>query len=161
MKRLWTAALCVLAITCAAAYAADMAMPAMHGMFTAADIPWKSGPPSLPAGAKIAVLEGDPSQEGIFTMRLSLPDGYKIPPHWHPAFEHVTVISGSFNMGMGDTFDASKGQEMIAGSFGWMASGQRHYAWAKGETVVQLHGMGPWQIYYVNPQDDPRNPPKK
>lgn len=160
----FSALLSCLVIARAAALAAEpamQAMPAMHGMIAAADIQWKSGPPSLPAGSKIAVLEGDPSQEGIFTMRLSLPDGYKISPHWHPAFEHVTVISGSFNMGMGESFDVSQSREMIAGTFGWMAPGQRHYAWTRGETVIQLHGMGPWQIYYVNPQDDPRNAAKK
>jgi len=151
------------ALTCfAAALAAEEKKmgaemkPAGHSVFTPADIQWIDGPPSLPAGAKLAVLEGDPTQEGIFTMRLKAPDGYKISPHWHPAFEHVTVISGVFNIGMGEKFDESKMQAIPAGGFTFMAPGMRHFASVKGETVVQLHGMGPWQLTYVNPADDPR-----
>jgi hypothetical protein len=123
----------------------------------AADIAWKDGPPSLPAGAKLAVLEGDPTKEGAFTMRLKLPDGYKVMPHTHPKVEHITVISGTFNLGMGDKFDPSSGREMPTGTFGHWPAGMKHFAWVKGETVVQLHGMGPWTIHYVNPADDPRN----
>lgn len=143
----------------AVAAAAQEAKP-QHGATLPSEIQWLPGPPSLPAGAKVAVLEGDPTQEGIFTMRLSMPDGYKISPHWHPAFEHITVMSGTFQMGMGDTFDKAKGHPLSAGAFGWMAPGVRHFAWAQGDTVVQLHGMGPWQIYYVNAADDPRKAAK-
>lgn len=120
-------------------------------------IEWKAGPPALPSGASAAVLEGDPQQEGPFTMRLRFPDGYKIPPHTHPKVEHVTVISGTFNFGMGEVFDQAATQEMPAGTFGFWPVGMKHFAWAKGETVVQLHGIGPWGIQYVNPADDPRN----
>ncbi|MGH9966796.1 MAG: cupin domain-containing protein [Pyrinomonadaceae bacterium] len=102
-------------------------------------------------------MEGDPTQEGPFTMRLRLPDAFNIQPHWHPAVEHVTVISGNFNLGMGEKFDTSGGRALPAGSFAFMPSGMRHFAWTKGETLIQLHGMGPWQINYVNPGDDPRN----
>jgi quercetin dioxygenase-like cupin family protein len=126
----------------------------------ATDIAWKDGPPSLPAGANIAVLEGDPAVEGAFTMRLKLPDGFKIMPHTHPKVEHVTVISGTFNLGMGDKFDQAGGREMPAGTFGYWPAGMKHFAWAKGETVIQLHGIGPWAINYVNPADDPRNQKK-
>jgi quercetin dioxygenase-like cupin family protein len=90
-------------------------------------------------------------------MRLKLPDGYKIMPHTHPKVEHVTVISGTFNLGMGDKFDQASGREMPAGTFGHWPPGMKHFAWAKGETVVQLHGIGPWAINYVNPADDPRH----
>jgi hypothetical protein len=132
----------------------DMAMdhPDIH---RAADIAWKDGPPSLPAGAKLAVLEGDPAKEGAFTMRLKLPDGYRIMPHTHPKVE--PVISGTFNLGMGDRFDQGSAREMPAGTFGHWPAGMKHFAWAKGETIVQLHGIGPWAINYVNPTDDPRN----
>ena len=139
----------------AAAFAADM-KPADHGVFAPADIKWVDGPPSLPPGAKLAVLEGDPTQEGLFTMRIKAPDGYKIPPHWHAAFEHVTVISGTFRLGMGEKFDETKLQDVPAGGFSYMAPGMRHFAATKGETVLQVHAMGPWQLYYVNPSDDPR-----
>jgi quercetin dioxygenase-like cupin family protein len=137
--------------------AAQVTPPVEHRYYTPADIKWVDGPPSLPKGAKFAVLEGDPTAPGPFAMRISVPAGYKIPPHWHPAMEHVTVISGSFFMGLGDTWDESKGHEMPAGSFGYMPQGVKHYAWTKVETVVQVHGIGPWGITYVNASDDPRN----
>jgi hypothetical protein len=131
-----------------------------HGVFAPADMQWGDAPPVLPPGAKAAVLEGDPTQEGLFTMRLKAPDGYKIPPHWHAAFEHVTVISGTVRIGMGEKFDESKMETIPAGGFGYMAPGMRHYAMTKGETVLQIHAMGPWQLYYVNPADDPRQAKK-
>ena len=121
-----------------------------------AQINWQQGPASLPSGAKLAVLEGDPTKDGPFTMRLLLPDGYKIPPHMHPKVEHVTVISGTFNLGMGEKFDQSAGHEMPAGTFGFWPAGMNHFAWAKGETIIQLYGIGPWTINYLNPVDDPR-----
>lgn len=123
-------------------------------------IEWNDGPPSLPKGAKIAVLEGDPAKEGPFVFRVKIPDGYRIPPHTHPKVERVTVISGAFNIGMGDKFDQEKTQAMPAGSYGYWKEGMQHFVWTKGETVVQFHGMGPWSIKYVNPGDDPRNTAK-
>src|SRR5207302_10243937 len=130
-----------------------------HGqqIHTPDQIKWKPGPPSLPPGAKMAVLEGDPTKEGPFTMRVLLPDGYSVPPHIHTAVEHITVISGTFNLGMGDKIDKSATQAMPAGAFGHWPAGMKHFAWANGETVVQLHGVGPWGIQYVNPADDPSN----
>jgi hypothetical protein len=130
------------------------------GFHSLSETKWKNGPASLAAGAKMAVLEGDPSKEGPFVMRLSLPDGFKVLPHWHPKVERVTVLSGSFNLGMGEKFDQAATREMTVGTFGYWPAGMRHFAWAKGETVLQLHGIGPWVITYVNPADDPRNPPK-
>lgn len=130
------------------------------GFYSTAEIKWKDGPASLPAGAKFAVLEGDPTKEGPFVMRLWLPDGFRIPPHWHPKVERVTVVSGTFNLGMGEKFDQSATRALQAGAFGFWPAGMRHFAWAKGETVLQLHGTGPWMITYVNPADDPRNAKK-
>ncbi|MGH9882311.1 MAG: cupin domain-containing protein [Pyrinomonadaceae bacterium] len=126
-------------------------------LYPTTEIQWKDGPGSLPAGAKIAVLEGDPTKEGFFTMRLWFPDGFKIQPHWHPRVEHVTVISGTLNIGMGDKFDQTATRAMPAGTFGFWPPEMKHFAWAKGETVIQLHGIGPWVITYVNASDDPRN----
>jgi hypothetical protein len=123
-------------------------------------IEWKSGPPSLPPGAQIAVLEGDPSKEGPFVFRVKVPDGYRIPVHTHPKTERVTVIAGTFNIGMGDTFDQHATKPMPAGTYGFWKSGMKHFVWVKGETVVQFHGDGPWKIEYVNPADDPRNQKK-
>ena len=121
---------------------------------------WKDGPASLPPGAKIAVLEGDPDKSGPFVFRVKVPDGYRIPPHTHPKPERVTVISGTFNIGMGAKFDATKGEAMPTGTYGTWPSGMKHFVWVKGETVVQFHGDGPWTINYVNPADDPRNAKK-
>ena len=118
---------------------------------------WKPGPPSLPKGAQIAVLEGDPSKEGPFVFRVKVPDGYRIAPHTHPKTERVTVIAGTFNIGMGDKFDESATQAMPAGTYGFWEAGMKHFVWVKGETVVQFHGTGPWSIQYLNPADDPRN----
>jgi hypothetical protein len=123
-------------------------------------IGWKAGPPSLPKGAQIAVLEGDPAKEGPFVFRVKVPDGYRIPPHTHPKTERVTVLSGTFNIGMGEKFDADITNAMPAGSYGYWKEGMKHFVWTKGETVVQFHGMGPWSIKYVNPDDDPRNQTK-
>jgi hypothetical protein len=126
-------------------------------LFPVDKMEWKEGPPSLPPGAKIAVLEGDPSKEGPFVFRIKAPDGYRIPPHTHPKTERVTVISGTFNIGMGEKFDAEMTKPMPAGTYGYWETGMKHFVWIKGETVVQFHGIGPWKIEYVNPNDDPRN----
>jgi hypothetical protein len=126
-------------------------------LFTPPALQWEEGPPSLRKGARVAVLEGDPRVEGLFTMRLLLPDGFEVAPHWHTQIEHVTVISGTLNFGVGQTFDRSATREMPAGSFGYWPVGMRHFAWVKGQTILQLHGQGPWTITYVNPADDPRN----
>lgn len=122
---------------------------------------WKEGPPSLPKGAKIAILEGDPSKEGPFVFRVKAPDGYRIPPHTHPKMERVTVISGTFNIGMGKTFDQKATKAMPAGTYGFWEPDMEHFVWIEGETVAQFHGIGPWVINYVDPNDDPRNQAKE
>ena len=125
-------------------------------LFPLAKAEWKDGPPSLPKGVKMAVLEGDPSKEGPFVFRLKLPDGYRVPPHTHPKPERITVLAGTFYLGMGDVFDEKKGKAMPAGTYGQWEAGMKHFVWAKGETILQYHGTGPWTITYVNPADDPR-----
>src|SRR4029434_6763301 len=113
-------------------------------------------PPVLP-GARLAVVQGDPSKEGPFVYRLKMPAGYRVPPHFHKATENVTVLSGAFSIGLGETFDQSKGQELPAGGFFSVPPRHAHYAWAGGqETVVQVHGVGPTDLTFVNPSDDPR-----
>ena len=124
------------------------------------DVVWKDGPAALPPGAKRAILEGDPGKEGFYTERLKFPDGYKIAPHTHPQTEHVTVISGTLNIGMGEKFDPSAGQAMAAGSYFFMPAGMKHFAWTTGETVIQLSRASPSDINYLNPADDPRNAKK-
>jgi mannose-6-phosphate isomerase-like protein (cupin superfamily) len=124
--------------------------------FTPDKIQYGPVPSFVPPGAQLAVLEGDPTAAtGDFTVRLKMPDGYKIPPHWHPHRENVTVISGSFKVGMGDTFDATKMMIFGAGSFAYLDPSMHHYAMASGEVVVQVHGMSPLQFNYVNPGEDP------
>jgi hypothetical protein len=127
-----------------------------HVMVRPADRSWADGPASLPPGTKVAVIEGDPTQAGPFTLRLRLPARYRIPPHWHPADEHVTVIAGAFHMGLGESYDASKGKRLPVGSFAVMPAKTAHFAFTKEPAVIQLHGIGPWGINYVNPSDDPR-----
>lgn len=126
-------------------------------LFPTDTIKWEKGPLSLPKGASIAVLEGDPTKEGPFVFRLKIPDGYRVPPHTHPKTERVTVISGTFNIGMGEKFDQNTTKAMPAGTYGYWEAGMKHFVWAKGQTVLQFHGIGPWSIKYVDPRDDPRN----
>ena len=113
------------------------------GFFPPTAIQWKEGPASLRKGAEMAVLEGDPTREGVFTMRLRLPDGFEVAPHWHTQVEHATVISGLLHFGFGERFDRAATRPMPAGSFGYWPVRMRHFAWAEGETVLQLHGRGP------------------
>jgi len=113
-------------------------------------------PPILP-GAKLAVVQGDPGKEGPFVYRLKLPATYKVPPHIHKASENVTVLSGVFYLGLGEKFDQGSGQELPAGGFVSVPPKHPHYAWAgPQETVVQVHGVGPTDLTFVNPADDPR-----
>jgi len=119
------------------------------------DLKWGPAPPALPAGSQMAVLDGDPSKEGMFVLRAKLPDGYTIPAHWHSTAEHVTVISGSFGIGLGDKLDNAKIRYLPAGSYIRFGKDERHYAVTKGETVIQVHAMGPFDLHYVNPADDP------
>lgn len=135
-------------------------MQSEHILVKAKDILWVDAPPALPAGAKVAVLEGDPSKPGPFTMRIMMPAKYRIAPHYHPADEHVTVISGSFAMGIGEVSNENALNELSVGGFAMMRTGTRHFAWSKDGAVIQLHGIGPWGLSYVNPTDDPRNATK-
>jgi quercetin dioxygenase-like cupin family protein len=119
-------------------------------------IPWGPAPPFISPGAQLAVLEGDPTaSSGEYTVRLKMRDGYRIAPHWHPLRENVTVISGTFKVGMGDNFDQTKMAAFPAGSFAYLDPDMHHYALASGEVVVQVHGTSPLQFNYVNPDDDP------
>ncbi|EKE75141.1 cupin domain-containing protein [Gallaecimonas xiamenensis] len=128
-----------------------------HIMANADGLNWAPGPGSLPAGSQVAVLEGNPGAAGPFTLRLRFPANYQIKPHWHPTVEHVSVLTGTLYMGLGETYDEDKAKALTPGGFAAMDMGTRHYAFTKDEgTVIQLHGMGPWGITYVNPKDDPR-----
>jgi SAM-dependent methyltransferase len=124
-------------------------------MVTPAELAWGPAPPKLPADAQLAVVSGDPESTGPYAVRLKMPNGYKIMPHWHPTLENVTVLSGVFHVGSGSTFDESKGTALPVGGFSTAGPRMHHFAWAEGETEIQVHGLGPFQITYVNPKDDP------
>jgi quercetin dioxygenase-like cupin family protein len=121
---------------------------------TAAEVKFGPAPPSLPAGAQLAVLHGDPGKKAPFVLRLKAPDGYKIPPHWHSNDEELTVISGNFMLSMGDKA-GENAHTLTPGSFHFLPAKMHHSAASKGETVVEVHGTGPFDIHYLNPADDP------
>lgn len=127
-----------------------------HILLKPTDIKWTDAPPSMLPGAQIAVIEGDLNKAEPFAFRLKLPANYKIPPHTHPAVEHVTVLSGTFYMGAGDQPDPEKAVALTPGSFAAFQPGHSMFAWTEEETVVQVHGVGPWGINYINQADDPR-----
>jgi quercetin dioxygenase-like cupin family protein len=133
-----------------------VAASAVHAQGTPVMLKWGPAPVVFPAGAKMAVVSGDPSAAGTFTVQLAMPDGYRIPPHFHPTDETVEVKEGTFLFGMGDTFDGSKLQTMTAGQKGSIPANAHHYAQAKGATVVTVTAMGPFAMTYVNAADDPR-----
>lgn len=118
-------------------------------------VKWGPAPAVFPAGAKMAVMQGDPSKSDLFTVRLDMPKGYRIAPHYHPTDEHVTVISGNFLVGMGDKVDAKKTMSLSSGGFVTAPAQAHHFAIARTHTVVQVHAMGPFKLTYVNPADDP------
>lgn len=134
---------------------APPALVSRHVVVPAAAVKWMDAPPSLPAGAKLAVISGDPGLPEPFTIRLQFPNGYRIAPHSHPTDEHVTVLSGTFAAGMGKTFDEKGLGNLAPGSYAVMSAGMPHYGMARGTTVVQVHGIGPFVLNYVNPADDP------
>jgi hypothetical protein len=137
------------------------AKSAPRNAFTPDQIQYGPGPAFLAPGASLAVLEGNPmAATGDYTVRLKMPDGYKISPHWHPKRENVTVISGTLRVGMGDKFDEGKMMSFPATSFAYLDPSMHHYAMGSGETVVQIHGMAPLKFNYIDPNDDPskKNP---
>lgn len=126
------------------------------GIRVSTEMKWQEGPAALPPGAKIAILEGDLGKPGPFTYRLKLPDGYKIPPHTHNTAEHLTVISGTYHLGEGEKFDKDQAKTLPTGSYASWPAGTPHFSWTEGDTVIQVHGEGPWVLKYVHSEDDPR-----
>lgn len=120
---------------------------------------WGPAPAVFPAGAKMAVLQGDPSKTALFTVRLDMPDGYRIAPHFHPTDELVTVISGTFLIGIGDLVDVARATALQAGGYAIAEANMHHYAIARGHTIVQVHAMGPFALTYVNPKAAPPTAP--
>lgn len=132
-----------------------------HAFVIPAEIKWGPTPPALPPGGQAALLTGDPGKAGApYVLRVKLPNGYKVPPHWHSHDENVTVLKGALLIGKGDKLDPEAMKELPTGGFMRMPRKMHHSAMAKGETILQLHGIGPFDIYYVNPEDDPRKKSK-
>jgi quercetin dioxygenase-like cupin family protein len=127
-----------------------------HTVVLAEEVKWGPAPPSLPPGAQAAVLLGSPAKEGAFVLRLKFPSGFAVPPHRHSKDELVTVISGKFGIGASEKLDRAAAQQLSPGSFVHLPAGMTHYAIADAETVVQINGVGPFDITYINPNDDPR-----
>lgn len=150
-------------ITISALSLATLALPAYvaaqhhdhHAAVQADDLKW-GAPAAYAKGAQLAVLKGDPTKEGMYVVRLKVPAGFKIAAHTHPNDENVTVLSGSFNIGTGDKLDETKGTTIKPGGYSYVAKGMTHFAWFTEDTILQLHGMGPQGITYVDPKDDPR-----
>jgi len=158
-KILGTGLILVLA---AAGAAVAQGTASQHVMSAAKDLKWGAPPPIFEQTAKFTVVSGDPGKAGLYVVRLDMPAGYKIMPHWHPTDEHVTVLSGNFALGMGEKFEESKMKTLQANGYALLPAEMRHYAMAKSRAVVQVHGMGPFQLTYVNPADDPsKKAPKK
>lgn len=127
-----------------------------HTVVPADSIKWGAAPASLPPGAQAAVLLGSPAKEGPFVLRLKFPAGFVVPPHRHSKDEFVTVVSGKFAIGAGDKGDRASMQQLAPASFVHLPAGMPHYAWAEVETIVQINGTGPFDVVYINPDDDPR-----
>lgn len=126
-----------------------------HVVVPASAVKWIDPPPSVPPGAKMAAISGDPGKPEPFTIRLQLPAGYTLAPHWHPTDEHVTVLSGTFASAMGKAFDEQALGDLPAGSYAVMAATMPHFARAKTAVTLQVHSIGPFVVNYVNPADAP------
>ena len=153
MRKLFSVALSVVAV--AAFGLAQESKTSTHIVLPAAELKWGQAPPSVPKGVQLAVVSGNPGQAGPFVIRLKIPAGQKIAPHWHPTDEHVTVISGTVAFGMGEKFDQAALKNLSAGGYALMPAEMRHFALAKTPVILQVHGVGPFVLNYVNPADDP------
>lgn len=134
---------------------ADMNGMNKHIMLNESDLQWGGAPPVLPASAKLTVLQGDPSKEEPFVVRLEFPADYKIPAHWHPTTENVTVLRGNLYLGAGQKLDETNATVINTGGFASLPAKSAHFAFTKEGCTVQIHAMGPFVINYINPADDP------
>ncbi len=153
MRNLIIAALSVITAVTTAVVAQEAKSP--HVLTTPPELHWGPPPPVFEQNAKFAVVSGDPGKAGLYVVRLQMPAGYKVMPHWHPTDEHVTVLSGTFQVGMGDKLDKAALKSLPPGGYTLLPAEMHHYAMAKTASTIQVHGMGPFQLTYVNPADDP------
>jgi quercetin dioxygenase-like cupin family protein len=134
-----------------------LAGSAAQAQLNSGDLKWGPAPPGLPPGAQLAVLSGDPTREGMFTIRLKFPAGFAVAPHHHPTPELVTVMDGQMAIGMGEVADKPKAARLGVGGYVALAADMNHYAFTDTGATIQITSHGPFQIVYVNPADDPRN----
>jgi len=145
-----------LALACGPALAQETTGSTMGHAMAPESLAWMPAPPVLPKGAQIAVLSGDPTKAGPFTIRLKFPPDYKVPAHQHPTAEEVTVISGTFGFGMGDRLDQASAHALGPGGFVDLPAKMNHFAFARGgDVVVQINSTGPFAMTYADPADDP------
>ena len=135
--------------------AAQESAKSAHIMMAPKETKWGDPPPVFEKGMSFSVVSGDPSKPGLYVVRAKMPAGYKIAPHWHPTDEHVTVLSGTFALGMGEKFDKASMTKLPAGGYALLPADMRHYAMATTAATIQVHGQGPFALTYVNPADDP------
>jgi len=155
IRRAAYAAVAIAAITTASADTGMKKMARSSAVFIAhEDIQWMPPPPDLRKAVAVGVLYGGPKQKGQFALRLRAPDGYKVPPHWHTQDEHLTVISGTLQLYMGDLMNG-EAHALTAGSYHFLPGKAHHSAMMKGETIVQINGTGPFDIHYINAEDNP------
>jgi quercetin dioxygenase-like cupin family protein len=152
--RLSTLALALAALGPRLAWAQDPSSADPIRAVVPADLKWAES--KATPGAQVAVIEGPPNEPVPYILRVKFPADYKVPAHWHPATERVTVISGTFNLGTGDKLDKEKTKALAPGSTAIIQPKTNHFAWTSEETVIQLHGVGPQDINFVDPADDPR-----
>ena len=126
-----------------------------HILMAASEAKWGDPPPVFEKGMSFSVVSGDPGKPGLYVVRAKMPAGYKIAPHWHPTDEHVTVLSGTFALGMGEKFDKASMKDLPAGGYALLPAEMRHFAMATTDATIQIHGQGPFALTYVNPADDP------
>ena len=153
MRKLFIVAFSVVAV--AVLGVAQESKTSTHIVLSPAQVKWGPAPPSVPKGIQLAVVSGNPGASGPFVIRLKIPAGQKVAPHWHPTDENVTVISGTVAFGMGEKFDPAALKSLSAGGYALMPAEMRHFAMAKTSVVLQVHGTGPFVLNYVNPADDP------
>ena len=149
MKQMFLAATALCAV-----FGGPAAAQEMHKVLKPDAIKWVASP-RLPKGAQVAVVHGNPTKEGHYIILARMPDGYTVPAHWHSQTENVTVISGTFNVGMGDKLDKTRGEALGPGGFFSSGAKMNHYAWTTGDTLIQVTGIGPFDVTYVDPKDDP------
>lgn len=155
MRRILTGVAVALILMVGAAVAEEATAPS-EIVVTGAELEWGEPPAVFERGASFTVVSGDPSKTGIFVVRLKMPAGYKVAAHWHPTDEHVTVLSGTFAIGIGNSFDKAAMKELPDGGYVYFPAECPHYVMAATETTIQIEGPGPFALTYFNPADDPR-----